>query len=535
MAWDGRGCGDRGDDGVARGVLAGFRRELFRCFPLRRDALFGLADAVLCAGGRVTDLARLSLVPEFGRGHGALYDGLNAGAVDLARVRRLVAGLPLPRWRDGRIRLAVDVCSWLRPEAGASPGRAWCHVHARGDGGGERVAGWPYSFVAALGPGPSSWAPLLDAVRLGPQDEDRAVTAAQLREVLGRLRAAGAWKDGDPEVIIAMDAGYSPAAIGWALRDLPVIVVARVRSDRVFYRPAARKEQGTRGAQGRYGEAVRCDDEATWHGPAVEQQGELSGRGTAWVAAWNRAAQKVHRGTPGFADWPHPWMPLVQGTLIRIRASGKKDTWLWAGERDAGQDLVRVLWQAYLRRFDIEHVFRFLKQRLGWNRPLLRDPQAADRWTWLIIACYAQLWLARRLAAVTRLPWQPPQQPGDMTPGRVLDGFRRARQATWSPAGATRTCVPGPGRPEGSKNTRKAPRYPVGKTTPKRPKTTQTQKTPARQEGPPAPARLNGKSSPPLRQSFRSSDHGRQQPTSQLSRIRRARDYGRSTVANIGQ
>src|SRR4029077_10287144 len=89
----------------AAGLLAGFRGEFYRCLPRRGDALFCLADAVLCAGGRVTDLARLSLVPEFGRGHGALYDGLNAGRVDFGRLRRAVAGLPLPALAGGAVRL----------------------------------------------------------------------------------------------------------------------------------------------------------------------------------------------------------------------------------------------------------------------------------------------------------------------------------------------------------------------------------------------------------------------------------------------
>jgi hypothetical protein len=53
-------------------VLAGFREGFYGCLTRRADALFCLADAVLCARGRVTDLARLSLVPEFGRGHGAV-------------------------------------------------------------------------------------------------------------------------------------------------------------------------------------------------------------------------------------------------------------------------------------------------------------------------------------------------------------------------------------------------------------------------------------------------------------------------------
>ena len=55
-----------------------------------------------------------------------------------------------------------------------------------------------------------------------------------------------------------------------------------------------------------------------------------------------------------------------------------------------------MLWQAYLRRFGLEHVFRFLKQQVGWDKPMLRDPAAADRWTWLIIACYARPALSPR-------------------------------------------------------------------------------------------------------------------------------------------
>ena len=32
------------------------------------------------------------------------------------------------------------------------------------------------------------------------------------------------------------------------------------------------------------------------------------------------------------------------------------------------------LWQAFLRRFDLEHTFRLFKQVLGWTIPKIRDP-----------------------------------------------------------------------------------------------------------------------------------------------------------------
>ena len=109
-------------------------------------------------------------------------------------------------------------------------------------------------------------------------------------------------------------------------------------------------------------------------------------------------------------------------------------------------------WQAFLRRFDLEHTFRFFKQVLGWTAPKVRGPAAADRWTWLIIAAYAQLRLARNLAADIRLPWQRPCPPGRLTPARVRRDFRNIRTITGSPAGAPKPGKPGPGRPPGSKN-----------------------------------------------------------------------------------
>ena len=453
----------------AAGLLAGFRGEFYRCLTRRGDALFGLADAVLCEDRRVTDLARLSLVPECGRGHGGVYDGLAAGRAEFARLRTAAAGLPLPAWPDGRIRLAVDVSAWLRPEAGASPGRMFCHVRGRGRNAAQMIPGWPCSFAAALGPGQSSWTLPLDAVRLGPGDDETEVTAAQLREVVARLIAAGSWGDGDPPILVALDAGYHPARLAWLLAGLPVVLVARVRSDRVLYGPPGPRPSGAGGRPPRHGARVACADPASWRGPAVTAGGRSPRYGPLEVTAWQRMHQRLTRQNSGWAGHAGP-LPAIEGTLIRVAAARRlsgyralEPMWLWASAPAAGPQEVAALWQACLRRFDLEHLFRFIKSRLGWNRPLLRDPAAAGRWTWIIIACCAQLYLARPLAADIRLPWQRPQPPAAMTPGRVRAGFRRIRQAPGTPASIAKPGSPGPGRPKGSKNKRKAPHHRVGK------------------------------------------------------------------------
>jgi hypothetical protein len=72
--------------------------------------------------------------------------------------------------------LAVDVSNWLRPGAATSPDRLFCHVYGRGKVQAQMIPGWPYSVVAALEPGGTSWTAVLDAVRLGPGDDEAEVT-----------------------------------------------------------------------------------------------------------------------------------------------------------------------------------------------------------------------------------------------------------------------------------------------------------------------------------------------------------------------
>ena len=245
--------------GAALDVLSRFRVEFYESLYVRADALFELTDAVLCADGPVKTLVELSLAVEHRRGHGALYAALDRGWLEPARLRRALASLPLPRAADGRIVLAVDVNNWLRPDAPTSDDRLFCHVYGRGDRKTDQLMpGWPYSFVAALESGRTSWVGLLDAVRLGPADVATLVTAAQLRDVIERLTQAGHWQPGDPEIPIVMDSGYDVAYLSHTLADLPVVLVGRLRSDRVMLRdagPARSRPEGRPAPQAR-----RCPD-----------------------------------------------------------------------------------------------------------------------------------------------------------------------------------------------------------------------------------------------------------------------------------
>ncbi|MFE5488323.1 NF041680 family putative transposase [Streptomyces sp. NPDC056527] len=451
-----------------------FRGEFYKCLTARRDELFELVDAMLCADGAVKTPVDLTLLPEHRRGHGAMYGGLNHGRIDADQLRMALAGLSLPRFDGGRLVLAVDVSPWLRSDAPCSADRLFCHVYGRAKTASQFIPGWPYSFVAVLEPGATSWTAILDAVRLGPVDDATAITADQLRGVVERLVTAGQWKAGDPAIVIVSDAGYDVTRLTWVLRDLPVELVGRVRSDRVMRLPKPPRMHGVNGRPPKHGPEFRFAKPETWPEPAITTITDTTNYGKAETQAWDR----VHPRLTHRSSWlDHEGeLPLVEGTLIRLKVehlSKDRDAppvWLWSSKTGATPDDVDRFWQAFLRRFDLEHTFRFAKQTLGWTTPKLRTPEAADRWTWLLIVAHTQLRLARPLAADLRRPWEKPATSGRLTPARVRRGFRNIRAHLACPARVPKPRGAGPGRPPGAKNKHRAPRYDVGKTV-KRPET----------------------------------------------------------------
>ncbi|MFF4434521.1 NF041680 family putative transposase [Streptomyces sp. NPDC001513] len=457
-------------------VASHFRDDFYECLTRRRDGLFEVTDALLCADGPVTTPVDLTLLAEHRRGHGALYAALNEGRIDAGRLRRTLAPLPQPQAAGERLVLTVDVSNWLRPDAECGADRLFCHTFGRGRDQHLMIPGWPYSFVATLEAGRTSWCQLLDAVRLGPEDDVAEATAAQVRRVVEDLIEGGRWRQGNPDIPIVFDAGYDVPRMAYLLGGLPVEVLGRLRSDRVMRKPVPRPwicpPQG--GRPPKHGKEFRFAKQETWGKPDQATTQVTDRYGTAQAMAWDH----IHPRLTTRSAWiDHDGeLPLIEGTLIRLQVdhlpSGEHPLplWLWSSQTGMTGSDVDLRWQAFLRRFDLEHTFRMIKQTLGWTRPKLRTPEAADRRTWLIITAHTQFRLARPLAEDLRRPWEKPAEPGRLTPARVRRGCRNPRAHLPCPAGAPKPNRPGPGRPLGSKSQKPATRYDVGKTV-RRPET----------------------------------------------------------------
>jgi hypothetical protein len=493
-------------------ALREFRTRLYQCLTARADALFELCDAILCADHAVTSLVQLSLVPEFRRGHGALYDALAAGQIgeealadllastlpqlvdgeegrgwvaghdriDYRLLEQALAGLPegeqaavreaCARWR--RLRFAAGATPYPRPDAECSPGRGHVHHDAcRCDSTRKTIPGWEYQFVAALGHLRTAWAALIDVERTTAAARTRQ-TARQVTNLLRRLRTAGNGGAGAPLVI--MDAGYSAAALTAALAGQGVHLLIRLPSGSVFYADPL-TWPGKHGRPAKHGTRVACHkaDDPDQSNPEPDESLTLPATplyGTVHVDAWHGVHPLIHGDRGWFADNWDGDLPILPGTVLRVTVQhlpdGRKPhktMWLWhAGPAPLSCD---ELWRAYLARFDEEHAFKFAKGTLGLTAAKIRTPAQADRWVRLVMAASAQLLLARPLTADLRRPWETrPPDGRPLPPGRVRRGFANIRTRLGTPAHVAKPTRPGPGRPTGT-TTRPAQRHPVPKKT----------------------------------------------------------------------
>ena len=430
-------------DNPAPRDLRAFRAELYSCLGRRRDAQFELVDALL-ASGPVASLPHLSLAPHHRRGWGSVYAALAEGRLEAERLRAAVAAHPLAR---GQPIYAVDVSVWPRCDAEASPARGFSDHPARHSAGPPIVAGWADQWVAQLGFERASWTAPVDARRVHPTENANAVAVQQIRALVRRQSAVGAVP------LFVFDGGYDSVQLTQGLAEPPVAILVRLRSDRCFYAdppPTASSPKG--GRPRKHGAKFNCKDPTTWPSPTAEHATEDAQYGTVRVQAWSGLHPKQQAHATRGTRRPRP---IVRGTLVRVavtrlpgRTHQPKVLWLWwAGPGIPDLD---ILWRADARRFDLEHTLRFLKQSLGWTTPRVRHPEQADRWTWLVVAAYTQLRLARPLVADRRLPGERPLPAAKLTPNRVRRTVSAVLLAMGTPAAAPKPCGRSPGRPKGS-------------------------------------------------------------------------------------
>jgi hypothetical protein len=237
-----------------------------------------------------------------------------------------------------------------------------------------------------------------------------------------------------------------------------LVTVVRLPGNRTVYRTPvlSAEEQNAPGHPTWYGEPFSLKDPTTWGEPDVVAHTTFtSRRGQVYqvhLEGWYDMRMRGKRNLP---------MHRYPFTLVQARvtdADGKavftRPLWLVVmGARRRELSLLEV-WEAYGRRYDLEHFFRFGKQRLLMNAYQTPDDEHEENWWQIVQLAYVQLWLARFLVEALPRPWErylPQAEAGVASPAAILRDFERIIRQVGTPAAAPKRRGKSPGRAAGTK------------------------------------------------------------------------------------
>jgi hypothetical protein len=450
--------------------LRQFRQELYQLLPARRDALLDLLDA-LCSSPQARSVVELSLSPLFRREYGSISDAIDhlfqARRPSRAQVERRVWDrqvarligryLPAPQQRPFWL-LGTDVVPVPRPFAPTLADKTYVYQPNPVAGNKPVTIGHAYSLVGCLPekaqPGAPPWVVPLLVRRVQSTEKATVVGAEQLTTLLTDHRLPF---HQDLSVHVA-DSAYSAVEFLGRVAPRPNLVsVTRTAENRVFYRPPE-VGPGTAppGHPQWYGERFALKDPTTWGPPDTTaettfrtQQGHQY---TVHLQGWSNLRMRGKRNLPMH---PHPFT-LIRAVVMNEHGQPvfKRALWLIVlGARRAELSLVAA-WEVYGQRFDLEHYFRFGKQRL--LLAAFQTPEVAheENWVHLVQLAMVLLWLGRDLVEVQFHSWErylPTPAAGAAAPSQVQRGWTRIIRQVGTPAKAPKRRGKAAGRATGTR------------------------------------------------------------------------------------
>lgn len=394
-----------------------WRVQLENSLGLRRETLLELLDS-LSSNQQATSVVELSLNPLFRRDYNSLYKGIQeflpqpTSEKYETQVNLLLEAisLTLPRGesRDFNL-LGIDTTPLPRPYSPTLADKTYIY-HPNPIKGNKPInIGHTYSVVSALPDrqeaGNVPWTIPLLGDRVPAEAKAIDVGNQQLKTIFQTSLFGG-----DKLSILVADSLYSQREfIGEQVKRKNLVVLTRVRSNRVFYRAVIPEinEPKTSGHPRWYGDKFDLKDERTWpESDEVTQATFNTKKGrqlTVTISCWK---QMLMKGTKNYQMNRHPFSLLQITVRDEIGNLVWKPMWLIVvGSRCHELSLIDC-YESYRQRYDLEHLFRFGKQKLLMTAYATPDVHHEENWFKLTLLAYVNLWAARNLATVLPRPWE---------------------------------------------------------------------------------------------------------------------------------
>ena len=447
-------------------ALTQFRSELYESLPYRADALLDLIDA-LASNTTARSAIELSLNPLFRRQHNSLPDAIDnyfqASEPDEAVEKRwarqlMLARLIGPRLPESTSRsfwlLGIDVTPMPRPFARTLADRTFIYQPNAVKGVKPINIGHQASVVACLPEKGAQDPPWLIPLLISRVPSDLTSGAMGVKQVRALLTDE-ALPFAQALTVLVGDGAYGVAPFLGSLADLDHLVVAsRVAANRVFYRQAPATPKPGRGHPRWYGAPFRLKEPDTWGEPDETHTGiYISRRGRTYTLELRGWYDLLMRDKKDLPMHQYPFT-LVRASLLDEQGQPVFQRPLWFvifGQRRRQLSL-REAWDSYDQRSDLEHFFRFGKQKILWLDYQTPIVEHEENWWEIVQVAYLQLWLARDLVINLPRPWErylPEANGKTPSPAMVQRDFGRIIRQIGTPAKPPKPRGKSPGRAKG--------------------------------------------------------------------------------------
>ena len=442
--------------------LEQFRQQIYQNFNNRADTLMELVDAI-CSNPQAKSVVEYSLTPCFRRSYSTIFKAINEMEMDKLELAHLLAPyLPRPKQRSFSL-LGVDVTPQPRQFAHTLADRGMVYQPNPIKGKKPVTIGHQFSTAVLLpeaeeGIAPSWVIPLMTS-RVSTDQDKELVGSRQIDELLKDPKLPF----GQRLCVEVGDTSYSkPACLHANRHHRRLVTIARLRGTRVLYRQFVADPQQTKrpvGCPRSYGARFALQEADTWH-QADEQMTvwEQSRRGQIYrveIKAWHNMLMSGKRKPKRLPMHRYPFT-LVQ--VVRYDQEGKlackRPMWLLAIGEQRQQLSAQDIYEAYGQRYDLEHFFRFGKQKMLLASFQTPEDVREEKWWQLVHLAYAQLWLARHVASSLPRPWErnlPEMKKGLISPTLVQRDFGRIIRQIGTPAQPPQPRFISSGRPKGTK------------------------------------------------------------------------------------
>lgn len=423
-----------------------FRDKIYHSFSLRRDATFELIDALSSNTG-ASSVVELSLNPLHRRNYCSItrsVDEFYPRNTDKKekndKLMKILAEQCIVQNERKYFLFGVDCTPNPRRYAPTQQDRGFVYAPNTISGNKPVTIGHQYSIVAflpeKLDQHSPPWVVPISCHRVTTDEKGALIGMKQITQC---IQSQHAFKNA--LCVSVADSAYSNAdLICESNKNLNQIHISRLRNNRVLNYCATEENTAKKGRKKCFGDQFRLRDKTTWKAPDEEIIFEISSKKNkkqiVKITSWNSI---VMRGTKESNSSKYP-LRLLQ--ICVYKESGellfKKPLWLIVTGEKRFELLLKDIFDCYRQRFDIEHFFRFGKNKLLMNKSQTPDVNHEEAWWQLTMIAYTQLYLARDLATNTPKPWEKYlpvfKSAKEISPTQVQKDFERIIRMFGTPA-----------------------------------------------------------------------------------------------------